>query len=346
MADNRLFAPEPCPPGFNSREIVSRAIEFRDPPRIPYSFYYHPTATDVAAVFINRSPVKKPSELGQTYIDSWGITWEVTGRGWDHAVGHPLSDLSAFSTYQFPDLAEDELYVPLVRDCTKANEVEKYIVAGNPVMMFEQIRSLMGFEDHMMAHYDQPDLLGNLLDILADMTIACIKQYAQASRVDAFMTWEDWGLQSGLQIDIEMFRQFYKPRYQRIIDAAHDAGMHFIWHNCGKVDEMFNDKIEMGVDVVQLDQPMIYDYQELIEITGGKLCLWNTVDIQWSVKDEVSAVDIEQEVKHMVDSLNPNEFDGGFIARHYPAPWDIDLSKEKQQRIYDAFMTNGCALNS
>lgn len=99
------------------------------------------------------------------------------------------------------------------------------------------------------------------------------------------------------------------------------------------------------MDVVQLDQPMIYDYQELIEVTGGKLCLWNTVDIQWSVKDDVSLKDIEQEVKHMVDVLSPNDVHGGFIARHYPSPGDIDLSEEKQQGIYAAFMANGCALS-
>ena len=346
MSNNRFFSPEPCPPGFNSREIVSRAIEFRDPPRIPYSFFYHPTATDFASVFINRSPFEKPSELGQTYIDNWEVTWEVTGRGWDHAIEHPLSDLSALSNYQFPDLAKDELYVPVVRHSTKAKEAGKYTVAGNPVMMYEQVRSLMGFEDHMMAHYDQPDLLGDLLDILADMEIACIKQFAESGSIDAFMTWEDWGLQSGLQMDMEMFRQFYKPRYQRIIDATHNAGMHYIWHNCGMVNEMLSDKIEMGVDVVQLDQPMIYDYQKLIEITGGKLCLWNTVDIQWSVKDEVSVADIEREVKHMVGYLGPNEFDGGLIARHYPSPWDIGLSEEKQRGIYNEFMANGCALGS
>jgi hypothetical protein len=28
----------PTPPGFTSREIVRRAIEFASPPRIPYSF--------------------------------------------------------------------------------------------------------------------------------------------------------------------------------------------------------------------------------------------------------------------------------------------------------------------
>ncbi len=331
---------------FLRAEIVSRAIEFRDPPRTPYSFYYHPDATDIVTVFSNQLSVKKPPELGQTYVDNWGITWEVTGRGWDHAIRHPLSDLSALADYRFPDLADAELYSSLGSICSQAADAGKYIVAANPIGMFEQTRSLMGFENHMTAPYDQPDQLCELLDALADMTIACINRYADSGSINGFMTWEDWGLQTGLQMDMGLFRQFYRPRYQRIIDAAHNAGMHFIWHNCGLVNEMLNDKIEMAVDVVQFDQPMLLGHDKLIEITGGKLCMWNTVDIQWSVLDEVTAMDIEQEVEIMMETYRPNDFGGGFIARHYPQPWDIELSEEKQKVIYNAFMANGCALDN
>jgi hypothetical protein len=346
MTSDSFFTQEPCPKGFDSREIVSRAIEFRNPPRIPYSFYYHPNATDIISVFSNPVTVNKPSELGQTYVDHWGITWELTGRGWDHAIGHPLADLSALADFRFPDLANSSSFESLVPICGHARDAGKYIVAANPVMMYEQVRSLMGFEDHMIAHFDQPDQLGELLDILADMTIACINRYAEYGAVDGFMTWEDWGLQTGLQMDMELFRQFYKPRYQKIIDAAHNAGMHYIWHNCGKVNEMLEDKIEMGVDVVQFDQPQLLGHNDLIEIIGGNLCMWNTVDIQWSVLDQVSAAEIEQEVEDMVKAYRPNEFGGGFIARHYPQPWDIDLSEEKQKVIYDAFMVNGCSISA
>jgi hypothetical protein len=323
---------------------VSRAIEFRDPPRTPYSFYYHPNATDIVTVFSDQLLVEKPSALGQTYVDNWGITWEVTGRGWDHAIRHPLSDLSVLASYQFPDIAAEQHFATLAPLCHQAEEAGKYIVAANPVGMYEQARSLMGFENHMTAPYDQPDELCELLDVLADMTIACIDRFAETGAINGFMTWEDWGLQTGLQMDMGLFRRFYRPRYQRIIDAAHNVGMHYIWHNCGKVDEMLPDKIEMGVDVVQFDQPMLSGHDKLIEITGGKLCMWNTVDIQWSVLDDVTVMDIEQEVEVMMAAYRPNAFGGGFIARHYPQPWDIELSEEKQQAIYDAFMANGCAL--
>jgi len=339
-----MLAPLPAPAGMNSREIVCRAIEYRDPPRVPYSFYLNPHASDLFTLMGGRNPINKPADRGATYVDEWGVTWEVSGRFWDHAVGYPLADLAELASYQFPQLDDPGLYAGLKDLCHKSTEAGKYNVVGDPVMMFERMRSVMGFEELMVAPYTQAAGLDELLDRMADLTIACLQQYAELGDIDGFMTWEDWGLQTGMQMDMETFRRFYRPRYQRIIDATHELGMHYIWHNCGNVEEMLPDKIEMGVDVVQFDQPRLSGHERLMQLTGGKLCMWNTVDIQWSVADGVTEEEIRQEVETMLRTYRPDLYGGGFIARHYPQPMDIELSVERQQLIYKAFMENGCSL--
>ena len=85
--------PEPVPEGMTSREIVRRAIEFEDPPRIPYSFQLHPNRSDIMLFGIGDLSLSlgaTEAEIGSTYVDRWGVTWEVSGRAWDHAIGHPL----------------------------------------------------------------------------------------------------------------------------------------------------------------------------------------------------------------------------------------------------------------
>ena len=106
--------------------------------------------------------------------------------------------------------------------------------------------------------------------------------------------------------------------------------------------DMFPDMIEIGVDVVQLDQPRLMGHQKLIDMLAGKLCMWNTVDIQWSVLDEVTDIEIRREVAEMVRIYAVKKYHGGYIAKHYPQPWDINLSPWKQRLIHDAFMENGC----
>jgi uroporphyrinogen decarboxylase len=336
----------PTPRGMPSREIVRRAIEFDNPPRIPYYFLYHPSATDMIVI----GPLDMASSgggstsarrgLGDTYIDRWGVTWETTGRYWDHAVGHPLADLRNLASYQPPDLLAGLRFVqwaaPLLR------WTGKYIIGYNPVLMYETMRALMGFEGLMTAPYEQPEGLRRLLQLLTDKTLEAIRFYGRLGVVHGFETSEDWGLQTSLQMSMDTFRQFYRPCYQQIIDACHAQGMHFFWHNCGYIVDMFPDMIAMGVDVLQLDQPRLMGHQTLIDHLGGKVCLWNTVDIQWATSGGVSDEDIRHEVGEMARVYDVRRHRGGFMAKHYPQPWDIGLSTDRQRLIYDAFMNSGC----
>ncbi len=344
---DEYLKPTPVPPGMTSREIVRRAIEFEDPPRIPYSFIVPLKSDFFEAALANAFPGgadrrQKPEKIGDVYYDEWGVGQEFTGRGWDHAFDHPLKNLTKLKDYEFPDVASPERFSPLKPFIEQAGEAGKYVVGFDPIMMFERMRALLGFEELMMAPYTQPDGLEALLDRLTDLTIKVVEQWSRLGKVDGYMTWEDWGLQTSLQMKVETFRRFYKPRYARIVEAVHQNGMHYIWHNCGQILDMVPDMIDIGVDVLQLDQPRLMGHKKLADNFGGKICFWNTVDIQWSVSEEVTMDDIRAEVKEMVNVFN--RFNGGFMARHYPQPRDIQLSNERCRLIYEAFLENGCAL--
>jgi hypothetical protein len=333
--------PVPCPKGINSREIVKRSVEFRSPPRIPYMFQFHPSATDIVVIGpLEFAQTSRKGEVGSTYVDKWGVTWEVTGKWWDHAVSHPLADLKNVDSYKLPDVV-----APIAKMGWATGlgwRAGKYVSGLDPVMMFETMRSLMGFEELMMAPFTQPDGLHRLLERISGLTIDSIKTYGRMGTVSAFHYVEDWGLQTSLQVKVDTFREHYKPFYRKIIDACHENKMHFIWHNCGYIVDMFPDMIELGVDVLQLDQPRLMGHEKLISLLGGKMCMWNPVDIQWSTMEGRTDAEIRQEVADMVRAYDVKGHGGGYIAKHYPQPWDINLSPARQKLICDAFMANGC----
>jgi uroporphyrinogen decarboxylase len=339
--------PQPAPPGLTSREIVKQAIEFGGPPRIPYSFLA-PFGSDFFEVLYVRTLLDRPKgtssrEKGAVYYDEWGVGQKVTGRGWDHAFDHPLVDLTKLGDYRFPDLAHPTRFESYKPYLDLADRNGKYVVAYDPVMMFERMRSLLGFEALMMASYIQPRGLEALLDRLAELIVDIIEQWGRLKGIHGFMTWDDWGLQTGLQMKIETFRQFYKPRYARLVKAAHEFGMHYIWHNCGQIMDMIPDMIEIGVDVIQLDQPRLMNNRKLAETFGGRICFWNTMDIQWSADPELTDRELWNEAAEMVRVFN--RIKGGFMARHYPQPKDINLSRERCRVLAEAFFENGCSLN-
>jgi hypothetical protein len=345
----RYLEPTPLPPGTTSQELVRRAIEFDGPPRIPFSFV-QPFESDFCEMVVVSALLGRPSgaggrrseRIGEIYYDEWGVGQEVTGRGWDHAVDHPLADLGKLDAHRFPGVADAERFDPLRPYAPRARAAGKYCVGFDPVMMFERARSLVGFEELMIAPYEQPQGLEALLDQLADLAIGVIEQWARIGCVDGFMTWEDWGLQTTLQMKVETFREFYKPRYARIVAAAHERGMHYIWHNCGQILDMLPDMIEIGVDVVQLDQPRLMGHQRLADAFGGRICFWNTADIQWSPRADIADEQLHAEVCEMVRIFD--RFGGGFMARQYPQPADIELSRQRHEVICRAFLESGCGL--
>jgi hypothetical protein len=344
-----MLTPVPTPSGMTSREIVRRAIEFERPPRIPYSFI-SPLESDffeAAALPVFGGPQRiaaKPPDarLGDRYHDEWGVGWEVTTRSWDHAIEYPLADLSTLVAYEFPGVADATRYDWLEPHLARARKAGKYVVAFDTINLFEQIRSLMGFEEAMVAPFTQPDAFDELLARLTDLTIETMDHFARVGPADGFMTWQDFGLQTTLQMKPSTFRDVYLPHYARLVDAAHERGMHFIWHNCGQILDMLPEMIDIGTDVVQLDQPRLMGHDVLAERFGGKICFWNTVDIQWSAVEGVTADAIRAEVRDMMAAFD--QFDGGLIARHYPQPGDIALSAEFHAASYKAFMEYGCVL--
>lgn len=329
----------PTPKGITSKEIVVQAIEFENPPRIPYTLFFYPTSGDIFDFFFAKWLQNKPKVKNGYYNDKWGVIWKDTGYWWGTAVKHPLADLSNLSNYKFPNpIPKGFSLLPKV--ASLARRKKKYIVAPNMITMYERMRSLMGFENLMLAPFNQPDKLEKLLDILMDMTIDLITKYNASGNnlFDAFMTWEDWGLQSRLQMKIDTFKEFFKPRYKRIIETVHESEKHFIWHSCGDITELLPEMIDLRVDVVQIDQPRLLGHQNLIDSLGGKMCMWNTVDIQWSNQAHITDNDIVTEIETMINTYNVQKFQGGFIFRNYPDPEDLNISEKRQRFINSTFL--------
>jgi hypothetical protein len=335
--------PVPTPPGLTSCEIVRCAIGFADPPRIPYSFI-EPLESDfveLAAVVtvtgqLNMYAIPK----GEMAFDEWGVGWRSSGRLWGHADVCPLADLSALQNYQFPQVITDE-QLALVKLMIEAGTASgKYVVGADPIGTYERLRSLMGFENLMVAMYDDRNRFEVLLDKLTDMTIDVVRTYAGLGGVHGFMTWDDWGLQTNLQINPAYWRKLFKPRYARIVEACHNASMHYVLHSCGFIWAIIPDLIEIGVDVLQIDQPRLMGVERLADAFGGKVCFWNCVDIQWSTSREATMEEVLREPARMIEHFG--RYGGGFIARQYPQPRDIEISREMHHAIYDAFMAAGC----
>lgn len=309
------------------REIVRRAIHFEGPPRLPVEFP-EPYGTDFAYTGPSPSPDDRPSQ-GR---DEWGALWRNIGVCRLGEVQQPaLLDWADFDALPIPDIHDPKRWTAL-EDAREQAE-DRYLIGGG-ISIYERVHFIRGLHNAWTDVYAEPDRLRALIDILVDMNLAAIARYAEAD-VDGYMFCDDWGLQNALMIPPEAWRAIWKPAYARIYGAAHDAGMDTLLHSCGYIVDILDDFIEIGLDVIQMDQQENMGLEHLGKRFGGRIAFWCPVDIQ-NTMARGDAAKIRTYCRRMVQALGQPE--GGFLARWYADPAGAGHTQEAIDAMCDEFV--------
>jgi uroporphyrinogen-III decarboxylase len=111
--------------------------------------------------------------------------------------------------------------------------------------------------------------------------------------------------------------------------------MHTFMHSCGNILEIIPDMIEIGLDVLQLDQQDNMGIDALSRVGQGKLCFFCPVDIQTILIKPDNRAEIERRVKELITRLGTTE--GGFIAKTYPQPDAIRIPPYNIKMMCESF---------
>lgn len=292
-----------------SRENVRRAIQFATPAWLPRDFPGN-WGSDFAMLASSKpSPDDRPSRG----VDEWGAVWENLGTCNVGEVKQvPLQDWGDFAALKIPDIRDPRRWEALAG--VRARAGDRFLV-GFGISLYERVHFIRGLENTWMDIHTNPTELRALIDILVDMNLVAIEHYAAAG-VDGLFLLDDWGLQQQLMIAPAHWRALWKPAYARIFAAAHAAGLLTILHSCGYIVDILDDLIEIGLDVIQLDQQANMGLELLGQRFGGRLTFFAPVDIQVGMQG--STDDVRAYARRMVDHLaRPT---GGFIPRWYADP--------------------------
>jgi uroporphyrinogen decarboxylase len=293
----------------NSRQVVSRTIRFQGADRLPFDFP-EPYGTDFASVGMSPSPDHRPSQG----VDEWGAVWKNIGVcNLGQVKDFPLRDWSEFDRLSVPDIREPRRWENL--EGARGRAGDRFLLASG-ISIYERVHFIRGLENTWLDIHSAPERLGELIDILVEMNLYAIERYAEAG-ADGYIFCDDWGLQNSLMISPDAWRAIWKPRYARIYAAAHDAGLLTFLHSCGYIVDILNDLIEVGLDVVHMDQQQNMGLALLGERFGGRITFFSPVDIQNTMVNG-TLDDIRAYCRDMFRLLGRSE--GGFIPRWYSDP--------------------------
>ncbi len=323
----------------NSKEIVQRAVEFRNPERVPGSMpapywndFFH-AHVDYPQTDANRW--HRVSGDRWERIDEWGNTWarlEEFSKG--EVSKGVLEDLADVETVPMPDLGNPAYYKTTAERFAQGKD--KYCIGGLPGFAFNIARYMRRMEQYLMDLALEPEAIAILHRRIDDILEQMIRQYARAG-ADAVMLGEDWGTQTNLMIAPAMWREIFKPGFVRLCAVAREVGVKVFMHSCGKMTSIIPDLIEAGIAVLQFDQPRIHGLDTLAQ-WSGQVTFWCPVDIQSTLQTRDSAL-IEADAREMIEKLGNKG--GGFIAGYYGGNAAIGITPEIQELACKAFVKYG-----
>lgn len=327
-----------------SKELVKRAIEFRNPERVPYNFdsnretgsnpqYY---GEDFQWVFLDTDPNFVPSvNNDKEYESEWGVIYHRIKDRHGEPKLFPLEDIERVFDYTIPDFTAPERYKTLEK--AVENNKDKYILGMFPHFLFLHMLDIFGFENLMVQLVEEQEKVEYMADKLTESCVKVVNCMADRG-VDGMIAIEDLGVQDRLIISPKMWRSIFKPRMARIIEAAHQRGLHVISHTCGYILDIIEDMIEIGLDVIQIDQQDNMGIDKLAGRYAGRICFFCPVDIQTTLPFD-DPEKIEDKAKHLIRAFGSHN--GGFMAKTYPQPQSINIPEKNTKFMCDCFKRYG-----
>jgi uroporphyrinogen decarboxylase len=305
-----------------NKERVFAALQHRQPDRTPYRLDFTVRAMEAMVAYCGgdgfladidncihvarTNPGPKECQLGpELFQDEFGVQWD---RSIDHDIGNvcnvaiPERNLDSF---EFPPMAG--AFDGFADKCAAGGDKCVRFAVG--FSLFERAWSLRGgLAELMLDMMEAPSFAEELLDAICDYNVARVRE---AMKYDVHLVHfgDDWGTQRGLLMSPKMWERFIKPRLARQYAAAKEAGRFVSIHCCGKVESLFDQLIEIGLDCFNPFQPEVMDVYELKRQYAGRLAFWGGISTQkllpFGTPDEVRA-----EARRMIREVGRG---GGYI---------------------------------
>ena len=312
------------------RDQVNKAIRFQKPDYVPiYYFNRDQDQSDLVAFEVQRhfiGPDKDQSE--------WGFAWNRM----DETMGQPLTNLiddpAQLDDLAVPDPADPERFIGV--ESFNQQFSDRFRLASLALSGFTTMSFLRGFNNQMMDLAENPDFVQALAGVVFGFEEQLIEQLP-AYQFDAVAFFDDWGTQKGMLISPATWRKIFKPRYQHQFNLAHRLGLKVYFHCCGYYPQIIPDFIEIGVDMLNISQPNLYNIPELGQKYGGKVCFVCPVSYQ-TTSISGTREDIFHAVQVLIDSFG--RFNGGLIG-YVEEYHSIGMTLANYQHCVDAFKTLG-----
>ena len=292
------------------REDVIKALERKNPPRIPLIFakwwgeglaelHGHQLARfdrypEDATIFL----------IEPVPFENMGLSWPIVAEG-PHDARVALDDWAKLDEFiaKLPDPENDPQMDALVDQAAQVRARGQYLMFGWWRLFFERPWAIRGMQNLLMDYYLYPEQVHRLHSALCDHYLAYLDRGIRELQPDAFWTSDDLGHQKQLFMSPSTFREMIKPYYLRIGAYVDAHNLHWWLHSCGNNAAIMDDLIEAGVDVFHPVQKGTMEYAAVAREYGDRMTFLAGFDVQHMLP-EGTPEQVRAEVRHIIDAFD------------------------------------------
>ena len=306
----------------NSRERVTRAIEFDRPDRIPL---YATGDTDIVRLsYVDPTgwtPRFRP--LGD-FRDEWGTVWLAVDETMGSVVQPAIADITRAHEYVLPDPHLPARWEHF--DEQVEQHADHYIVGNAQYLCFDRLTFLLGLTQTLEALLTHPVEIQELMDRVVAFELEIVDELVGRG-VHGIRFWDDVGGPNGVLMGPKTWRELLKERCARVFAHIRSKDVHVHWHSCGDSRDIMEDIVEIGAQVFSIGEPFMMGVEQLATSFGQRICFECSPDNR-SILSRADKDEIEAAVDQLVAGFSSEA--GGLILIAAPDNFDC-VPVEAQQ---------------
>lgn len=239
-----------------------------------------------AFAMMMKTPITRAKPpIGGEIVNEWGVTtrWPEGQLGAfpvhddEHIV---VKDITKWKeTVKAPNVKHPEAdWATAIAEANAVDRNDQYVTAFVAPGIFENVHYLMSMEEALMAFYEEPESMHELIDYLVEYELKLAKEFIDHIHPDAIFHHDDWGSQINSFMSPDMFEEFFVPAYKKIYGYYKENGVELVIHHSDSYGaNLVPAMIEMGIDIWQ-GVMTTNNVPELIKEYGGQITFMGDID--------------------------------------------------------------------
>ena len=227
------------------------------------------------------------------------------------------------------------------------NREESSLSMSTNAGYFQLLVSFMGFEQGLIALYECPDSVKEMLDALSDFYADITAKTIDYFKPDILHLSDDTAAWHNPFISAEFYREFFYPNHDKYAKFGRDRGILMEMHNCGKCESVIPIFLDMGLNGWSAAQSC-NDLTDIKATYGNTMTIMGGWDPTPRLLEPFASPDnpnglteeeIRQSVRDVIDMLAPG---GGYVwCSGFLAAVNDDMNVEKNRILQDEAIEYG-----